>query len=118
MSAVRSLAAPAGSRLCRVDDIEDGDCLEVRCRPEPAPSIIVMRSENQAWAYVNLCPHFSLPLNSRPNEFLVDGKERVMCAFHCAVFRFRDGTCVEGPAVGMGLEAVPVTIENGEVVVA
>jgi nitrite reductase/ring-hydroxylating ferredoxin subunit len=118
MSAVRSQAAPAGFRLCRIDDIEEGGCREVRCRPEPAPSLIVMRSGGRAWAYLNLCPHFSLPLNSRPGEFLIDGKERVMCAFHCAVFRFSDGRCLEGPALGMGLQPVPVNIEDGCVVVA
>lgn len=118
MIPTRTVAAPAGARLCRIEDIEDGGCLEVRCRAEPAPSIVVMRSADRAWAYVNLCPHFSLPLNARPGEFLIDGSQRVMCAFHCAVFRFADGHCIEGPAVGMHLEPVPVNIENGEVVVA
>ena len=41
-----------------------------------------------------------------------------MCAFHCAVFRFADGVCVEGPALGMHLAAVPVRVDNGDVVVA
>ena len=69
MSAIWRHAAAAGSRLCSIDDVEDGGCLEVRCRPEPAPSLLVLRSAGRAWAYLNVCPHFSLPLNARPGEF-------------------------------------------------
>jgi nitrite reductase/ring-hydroxylating ferredoxin subunit len=40
---------------------------------------------------------------------------RVMCAYHCAVFRLHDGFCSEGPAQGMGLDRVPIEVANGEV---
>ena len=112
--------APArGTRLCRLDDVKDGECLEVRFGEAPdALSLVVMRSAGQAWAYVNVCPHFSLPLNSQPNAFLVTGERRVMCAYHCAIFRFDDGLCVEGPAEGLHLDAVPVHVVDGEVLLA
>ena len=77
---------------------------------------MVARSGEQAWAYVNVCPHFSLPLNSQPNEFLVIGERRVMCAYHCAIFRFEDGHCIEGPAEGLGLEPVAIEVVSGDVV--
>ena len=112
-------APPPGSRLCRLDDIRDGDCLEIRRGTGPdVLSLVVMRSAGHAWAYVNVCPHFSLPLNSQPNSFLVTGERRVMCAYHCALFRFEDGLCIEGPAEGLSLDAVPVAIVDGEVLVA
>jgi nitrite reductase/ring-hydroxylating ferredoxin subunit len=41
--------------------------------------------------------------------------ERVMCAYHCAVFRLADGFCTEGPAQGMSLDRVPVMVSGGEV---
>jgi nitrite reductase/ring-hydroxylating ferredoxin subunit len=98
--------------LCNLDAVPDGDCLEVVHGDQ---SIVVMRSAERVWAYRNVCPHFSLPLNAQPNEFLVVGERRVMCAFHCAVFRFEDGLCIEGPAVGLSLDPVPVEIVGREV---
>jgi nitrite reductase/ring-hydroxylating ferredoxin subunit len=99
--------------LCRLEDIPDGDCAEVEV---DGRDLVLARSGTQVWAYVNVCPHFSLPLNSQPNEFLIAGERRVMCAFHCAIFRFEDGRCVEGPAEGMGLEPVSVAVVSGHVV--
>lgn len=108
------MSSPGSARvLCRLGEIPDGDCIEVHVDDR---SLMVARSGEQVWAYVNVCPHFSLPLNSQPNEFLVVGERRVMCAYHCAIFRFDDGHCIEGPAEGLGLEPVAVDVVDGEVV--
>jgi nitrite reductase/ring-hydroxylating ferredoxin subunit len=112
-------ALAAGTVLCRLDAIPDNDCLEVAARAtDPTLRIVVMRSGCTAWAYRNCCPHFSLPLNGQNGRFLIVGPTRLMCAYHCAVFRFEDGFCLEGPAVGMRLEKVPVAVVEGEVRVA
>lgn len=97
----------------------DGGCREIRFGDdEHAFSILVWRSGAEAHAWVNQCPHFSLPLNARPDTFLLLSGERVMCAYHCAVFRLRDGVCVEGPARGRGLDRVPIVLAAGELRVA
>jgi nitrite reductase/ring-hydroxylating ferredoxin subunit len=112
-------APSPGFKLCQREAIPDGGCLEVRCgQGADDLRLLVMRSAETVWAYVNRCPHFSLPLNARPNTFLITGQRQIMCAFHCAVFNFEDGRCVEGPAMGMGLESVPVTVHNGDILVA
>jgi nitrite reductase/ring-hydroxylating ferredoxin subunit len=98
--------------LCSLDAVPDNDCLEV---VRGDASFVVMRSAGRVWAYRNVCPHFSLPLNAQPNEFLVVGERRLMCAFHCAIFRFEDGLCIEGPAEGLSLDPVAVEIVAGEV---
>ena len=98
--------------LCRFDAVPDNDCLEV---VHGGKSIVLMRSAERVWAYANVCPHFSLPLNAQQNEFLVVGSRQVMCAYHCAVFRFEDGVCIEGPAVGLGLDAIAIEIADGEI---
>lgn len=98
--------------LCSFDAVPDNDCLEV---VRGDASFVVMRSAGQVWAYRNVCPHFHLPLNAQPNEFLVVGERRLMCAFHCAIFRFEDGLCIEGPAEGLSLDPVGVEIVAGEV---
>jgi nitrite reductase/ring-hydroxylating ferredoxin subunit len=113
-------APAAGSLLCRLEDLPDGRCKELRFGPsdptlpgDGALSLLLSRRGEQVRAYVNCCPHFSVPLNARPDQFVLAGNDRVMCAWHSAVFRLEDGHCVEGPAQGMGLDAVPVRVVEG-----
>jgi nitrite reductase/ring-hydroxylating ferredoxin subunit len=109
--------APAlGTLLCRVDSVPEGACRELRFgEGDGLLSLLLHRRGDGIRAYVNSCPHFSLPLNARPDKFLVLDHARVMCAWHCAVFRLDDGHCIAGPAQGMGLEPVPVTVLGQEV---
>lgn len=117
MSWQHQRAAPVpGQRLCALADIPDGGCSEFRQDPhDEAFSMLLYRRGSQVTAYVNCCPHFSLPLNARPGEFLLLSAERVMCAYHCAVFRLRDGYCIDGPAEGMSLQAVPVEVRGEQI---
>jgi nitrite reductase/ring-hydroxylating ferredoxin subunit len=107
--------APAsGTLLCRVDSIPEGACKELRFGDgEDALSLLVYRGAFGIRVYVNKCPHFSLPLNARPDRFLLLQGAQIMCAFHCAIFRLDDGHCIAGPAEGMGLQRVPVTVIDG-----
>ena len=110
------LAPAPGSLLCRLEAVHDGTCREVKYGDgEGAFSVLVWRQDAQVRAWVNNCPHFSLPLNSRPDEFLMLPGGRLMCAYHCAVFRLHDGYCTEGPAQGMGLDRVPIEVADGEI---
>ena len=107
-------APAADTEVCPLDAVPDGGCIEVSFGSDGAAlKLIVLRSGSEVWAYVNVCPHFSLPLNSRPGEFLVTDDRHLMCAYHCALFRFHDGLCVDGPAKDRSLEAVPVRIADG-----
>jgi nitrite reductase/ring-hydroxylating ferredoxin subunit len=109
--------APAsGTLLCRVDSVADGACKELRFGDgEGMLSLLLYRRGVEVHGYVNSCPHFSLPLNARPGKFLLLKGARLMCAWHCAVFRLDDGHCIEGPAEGLGLEPVPVTVADDHV---
>ena len=111
--------APApGQRLCALESVPEGACTEMRFGTgESAFALLLYRSGGDVRAYVNCCPHFSLPLNARPGEFLLMAGARIMCAFHCAIFRLEDGHCVEGPAVGMALDRVPIEIRDGGIFV-
>jgi nitrite reductase/ring-hydroxylating ferredoxin subunit len=109
----------AGTRLCEFGALSDGDCTEVRFgEGVQSLRLLIMRNGDQVRAYVNRCPHFSLPLNSQPDRFLVTRDRHIMCAYHCALFRFEDGLCVDGPAKDRSLEAVPVTVIDGAVHIA
>ncbi|SAL43909.1 Rieske (2Fe-2S) domain-containing protein [Caballeronia udeis] len=92
--------------LCILEDVPDGGGLEARAE------VVVLRRGDSAWAYRNVCPHFSIPLNYEPNTFWAYGGELLMCAHHSAMFRFEDGVCVDGPCLGARLTPVPIRIEG------
>jgi nitrite reductase/ring-hydroxylating ferredoxin subunit len=107
-------APPPGALLCRVDSVEDGACKEIRFgEGEFALSLLMYRDGVDMYAYVNSCPHFSLPLNARPGRFLLLTGRRVMCAWHCAEFQLTDGRCLSGPAAGLALQRVALTVRDG-----
>ncbi|BAN26108.1 Rieske (2Fe-2S) protein [Caballeronia insecticola] len=97
--------------ICALDDIPDGGGLEA------APAVLVLRRGAQAWAYRNVCPHFSIPLNYEPDAFWTYDGGLLMCAHHSAMFRFEDGVCVDGPCEGASLVRVPIRIEDGRVLI-
>jgi nitrite reductase/ring-hydroxylating ferredoxin subunit len=112
--------APApGQRLCALEGVPEGGCMELRYGDgEGAFTMLLHRDGPQVKAYVNCCPHFSLPLNARRGEFLMLGGARIMCAYHCAVFQLHDGYCIDGPAAGMSLEEVPIEVRDNHIFVA
>ncbi|RQS60976.1 Rieske (2Fe-2S) protein [Burkholderia sp. Bp8963] len=113
--------------LCALDDVPDGGALCVAgAAHDAAPTdadagspdsadVVVLRRSDEAWAYRNVCPHFSIPLNYEPGTFWTYDAQWLMCAHHSAMFRFEDGRCVDGPCEGAGLTAVPVRIVGRQV---
>lgn len=108
-----------GQVLCAVEELSDGFCKEIRYGEGAyAFSLLLYRTHGEVKAYVNRCPHFSLPLNIRPGEFVVLDGARVMCALHGAVFRLDDGYCEAGPAASSSLEPVEVVVRDGSIYIA
>lgn len=113
------LAPAAGQLLCALEEIPDGLCKEIRYGEGAyALSLLLHRSGAEVKAYVNRCPHFSLPLNVSPGQFVMLTGARVMCALHGAVFRLDDGYCEAGPAASSFLEPVEVIVHDGTVCIA
>ncbi|MFM0392642.1 Rieske (2Fe-2S) protein [Paraburkholderia phytofirmans] len=106
---------PLQGFLCTLDDIPDGGALEIPADQAGAPGIVVLRRGDDAWAYRNMCPHFSIPLNYEPNTFWAYDAELLMCAHHSAMFRFEDGVCVDGPCEGASLTPVDIRIERRQI---
>lgn len=69
-------------------------------------------------AYRNLCPHFRLPLNIRPDQFLGPNGEALMCRKHFAQFEVATGRCIQGVCAGEALEPVPLALVDGMVRIA
>ena len=101
-------------RLCRLDEIPDGDAISVRVDTDAGGfELILLRSGEHVYAYHNECPHAGRSLDFSPGKFLVrDG--RVICAAHGATFAVATGACVGGPCRN-GLVAMPVVVVDGVV---
>ncbi|MFK3818056.1 Rieske (2Fe-2S) protein [Pseudomonas sp. NPDC089407] len=103
--------------LCQLEDIADGGALGLPDHAQLHPSgLVAVRQAQSVWVYLNRCPHFSVPLNYRPQTFCTYRGKVLMCAHHSAMFRFEDGMCVEGPCQGARLDSVQVRVEAGSVV--
>jgi nitrite reductase/ring-hydroxylating ferredoxin subunit len=113
MKAANPAALPG--YLCALDDVPDGGGFEIPPECAGTPGIVVLRRSDETWAYRNLCPHFSIPLNYEPNTFWAYDAELLMCAHHSAMFRFEDGVCIDGPCQGASLTPVAIRIEAGHV---
>jgi nitrite reductase/ring-hydroxylating ferredoxin subunit len=114
-------SAPArGSALGKRDDIPDGSGREVAFgEGKDAFRVLLLRRGETVWGYLNVCPHFSIPLNYEPQKFLTFDGEVLMCAHHTAFFHFEDGQCFDGPCEGARLTPVEIVVTaTGEIRVA
>jgi len=102
------------ARLCRLDDIPDGDAIAARVETSTGGfGLVVLRQAMRVFAYHNECPHAARNLDFAPGRFLVrDG--RLTCAVHGATFAVDSGACLGGPCRS-GLVAMPVEVIDGDV---
>lgn len=113
-------APQPGTFLCSRADIAPGGVMEF-CFGEHKKTrfrMFVYNDAGQLRAYMNVCPHFDVPLNVRPGEMFTTDRSQFMCAIHYARFNLHDGHCTEGPCEGVALEAIPLTIAEGKVFIA
>lgn len=103
--------APApGTELGPASAIPDGQGKEFRFGPDhDLFRMFVVRRGDELHGYLNVCPHFSLPLNYRPDQFTTRDGE-ILCSMHFALFRMTDGVCIDGACPGRALDPVPVEV--------
>ena len=115
----RPFAPAAGTVLCALAHVPDGGAREFNFgEGHDTFRLVVLRSGDAVWGYLNKCPHFGVPLNVAPDRFTLFEHSYLYCSVHCATFRFEDGYCEDGPCEGDSLLAVPLTIEDGRVRIA
>jgi len=108
--------ATSPRRLCRLHDMPDGEAMALDVMlPEGEESVILLRLGERVNAWLNICPHAGRRLDWAPGKFLVS-KGMLVCAAHGASFSVDSGECTGGPCRGESLRAVPVRVEQGEVV--
>ena len=111
-------APTPGAALVESAAVGEGAVVAVLIGEKPSRfRAIVTRTDGVARAYVNLCPHFRIPLAMDGRDLTVS-TGYIWCGFHSAQFRRHDGHCVDGPAKGSGLTPIPVTEANGVIAIA
>ena len=104
--------------LCRLDELGDpgsrGFAIET---PEGTTECLLVRRGAAVYAYRNSCPHTGAPLDWLPGQFLDPAGELIQCTMHGALFLLDTGECVHGPCLGACLTPVPVTLEDGWVLI-
>lgn len=109
--------APPMRVLCRLDEIPDGAARGFGPAPGGFTGLFAVRQGDQAFVYVNCCPHIGTGLDWAPDRFLTRDGAAIVCATHGALFGIRDGVCTAGPCVGQALERVPSQVVEGMLVV-
>jgi nitrite reductase/ring-hydroxylating ferredoxin subunit len=95
--------------LCAIDDLEDRCAMELVIEER---QLFAIRMDDKIFAYWNLCPHRSSPLNWVPNQFLDVENQLIQCALHGALFEIDSGLCVAGPCSGDHLQSVELRCED------
>ena len=112
-------APPPGTRLCRLADLPDPGSRDFTFGVGPSAfEMFVVRRDAAAFGYRNSCPHTGAPLNWLPGRLLDPMRAIIQCATHGARFRIEDGLCTWGPCRGDSLEAIPVRVQDGVVIMA
>ncbi|WP_322966353.1 Rieske (2Fe-2S) protein [Sphingomonas fuzhouensis] len=110
--------APApGTVLGSVAEVGRGGREYVFGRGLSAFRMFVVRHGDAVRGYVNMCPHYSLPLNHRADQFLSRDGSRIMCRQHLALFAIEDGRCLGGACEGEALQPVPLRLNGDQLVV-
>ena len=101
--------------LCRLRDLEATGAKGVTL--EKGRPVVVIRTDDGARAFLNICPHMGATLETFPDRFLDETGDFLLCAIHGARFSKVDGHCVSGPCIGRSLRAVPVVLDGDAVLV-
>lgn len=102
--------------LCTLDSIPDGSAKGFELDADTP--ILVVRQGEQAWAYINRCPHIGVQLNWMPDQFMSLDNATLQCSMHGAQFRVEDGFCIYGPCIGRSLQPLPLQINNSHISVS
>lgn len=110
-------APPRGTEICPADAITDATSIVITSERGSFPVILVRRTDGVR-GFVNACPHHFLPLDYHGRQILSADRTRLLCSVHGAQFCADSGEGVHGEGLGCRLEAVPLEILDGMVMVA
>ncbi|MCL1499347.1 ferredoxin [Xanthomonas nasturtii] len=110
------MSSPSPTTLAALTQIPDAGFLEVEAVLDGGiESVVLYRDGAQVRAWLNICPHAGRRLDWAPGQFLKTKDGQLVCAAHGAAFELDAGECVSGPCRGQSLFAVPVRVQDEQV---
>ena len=104
------------TEISKLVDVPDNDAKGMVAIVEGKQrNIFVARKGDQAFAYLNWCPHNQVLIDQIPNKFFNADKSYIQCSKHGALFQVEDGFCVEGPCEGESLKSLTTLVEDGAI---
>ena len=100
--------------LCRLDEIPNPGAKGIYLEAARIDLFLVRRGEILR-AYRNRCPHTGAPMEWMPDQFLNLDGDLIQCGMHAALFQIHDGRCIAGPCNGRSLQALPIVVRDGMV---
>jgi nitrite reductase/ring-hydroxylating ferredoxin subunit len=107
-------APDLGTEICASDDVPEGGTHGLVLDGFP---LLLVRVGDVLRAFVNACPHQYLPLDHKGDKLISADKAILRCTNHAAGFSVETGEGVEGLGLGECLDAVPIHISDGRVVI-
>ncbi|WP_435335254.1 Rieske (2Fe-2S) protein [Haloarchaeobius sp. TZWWS8] len=105
-----------GSRITAVEEVpEEGTFLFTAMEGFDEQEVVLTRlDDGSVAAWLNYCQHWTdVRIDKGSGAEVRDGE--LVCTRHAATFRKDDGVCTFGPCEGAVLEAVDVTVDDGDV---
>ncbi|QIC69499.1 Rieske (2Fe-2S) protein [Acinetobacter indicus] len=99
--------------LCQIAELEDVATKKVAHPLQKNLDLVLIKNQQDYYAYHNICPHFSVQLDNAKGQFFTYNQRWIMCAHHSAMFEIETGLCVDGPCKSRQLTAEPIVLENG-----
>lgn len=120
-------APPAGTFVCRLESLPDGEPRiirlranrETQARESQGFELVLLRSGDAISAYVNRCAHFGVPLARTQQHLIFEPHRSIRCNVHYAEYRWSDGHCLSGECNGEPLVGVPLDVgSDGDIRIA
>ena len=110
----RLFKTPSGVKLGPLSLIADGAARNFVLQIGKAyfHGFVVRRGED-AFGYVDRCPHAGLPLAQELDAYMTPDGALIACSWHGALFEPQTGACVGGPCLGARLTPWPVVVDDG-----
>ncbi len=103
--------------LCTPSEIEDPGSKGFEFKQgDQTLDLFVVHRFGQFYGFINSCPHTGVNLEWLEDQFLDLDKCFIQCSTHDALFEIETGLCVAGPCVGDSLTAVPIELDQGNLV--
>ena len=103
-------------KLFKLNDLEADESTGLTAKVNGITQMLLaVRKGDKVFVYINSCPHTGAPLDIHAGKFFSRDRKHILCSTHGALFKIENGQCVSGPCLSSYLEAVPIAIEDGDV---